>query len=67
MDNIGKRLLHAICGFIVGFGLGFIIGLEWLAEYITRCCLIGAFFCAVAAFFLTDEFWEKLGEHLKKW
>ena len=61
MDNIGKKLLHAFFGSILGFGIGFLAAgrcrdMDNLIWY----CLGGAVSFAILAFFGTDSFWERL-------
>ena len=60
MDSIGKKLLHAFIGAVVGAGIGWYIGLP---EHFLIVAVIGAIFCGIAAFVLGDKFWETLRDY----
>ena len=60
MDTIGKRFLHAFFGIIVGSGIGGYMGSP---EHVLPGIIIGAIICGLAAFFVTDKFWESLRDY----
>ena len=62
MDTKGKRILHSICGFIVGFIAGGIMGFDFFDGKIAIMLTglgVGLVF-AIISFFSTDSFWSDL-------
>ncbi|OGV48453.1 MAG: hypothetical protein A2017_19595 [Lentisphaerae bacterium GWF2_44_16] len=58
-DDIGKRIIHAACGAVLGFCFGALIAYKiFSGKIILRPGLAGALIVALLAFFYTDSFWE---------
>ncbi len=53
---MGKKFLHGFCGMIIGAGAGFFM----VHNHHVYGMIGGAILGAIAAFFLTDTFWEHL-------
>ena len=65
-DKTGKRILHGICGAIVGAIAGAVIMLDSVeaTSALVLPALGGAIILGLLAFFYTDYFWEKISDWL---
>jgi hypothetical protein len=62
-NSLGKRILHAICGVVVGLFIGFVGASKYYKEDTLLISICASAFFAILAFFATDHFWESLGNH----
>ena len=67
MEHKGKRILHGILGFIVGFGIGAFADTRFKFENFWLSGIIGAVICGFGAFFMLDEFWDSIGGYFRRY
>lgn len=60
MDTIGKKILHAFFGVIVGAGMGFAFVGRFSPVNVLYGVVGGAIIGGISAFYFTDTFWENL-------
>ncbi len=63
-DDFGKKILHAICGAILGFVIGFGMGSRYLRYSLNHLLIFAgavSLILGFIAFRYTDEFWNNFG------
>lgn len=67
MNATGKKILHGVCGAVIGAISGVVIMMDEVDSKPTLLlsALGGAIVLGLLAFFFTDYFWEELIEWIK--